>query len=164
MKIGKFNIQVTLRRKDVLIVILWTIAISLIMIKTHILLYQTPMFRAYKPAFVQYRPPSLEVLDILILAMMSIAVTILFSDVKPIVYGFAASLCLSFIIALTYASLFIWYVLDWQAHLSQDPFGWEVAMYVGFLNTFYIMFPWVIGSSVIGLVVGVLVRVWIKIS
>lgn len=164
LKVGKFNIQVTPRRKDFLLVILWTAAISLIMIKAHILLYQTEMFRAYKPAFLQYRPPSLEVLDMLILTMISMVVTFLLSDVKPIVYGFAASLCLSFIIAVAYTSLFIWYVLDWRVPLSQDPFGWELAIYVGFRNMIFVMVPWVIGTSVMGLVVGVLVRGWIKIS
>jgi len=164
LKIGEFNIQFALRRKDVLIVLLWTTAMSLIMIKAHILLYQTPMFRNYRPGFIKYQPPSPEALDVLILTVMSIIVTILLSDVNPIVYGFAASLCLSFIIAVTYASLFIWYVLDWQTFLSQDPFGWEVAIYTGFLNMFFVMVPWVIGSNTVGLVVGIIARTWLKTS
>lgn len=163
MKIGKINIQITPRRKDALVVMLWTAAISLIMIKAHILMYQQdPLYFYYGSAYVEYRAPSLGVLDILILTAMSIIVTIVLSDVRPIIFGFAASLVLSFVIAVTYVSLFIWYVLGYGNLFSSVAYGWEDALYLGFLNMFFVMVPWVIGASAIGLVVGLIVRGWIK--
>jgi len=163
LKIGKINIQITPTRKDVLIVIIWAVAIALIMVKAHILMYQNdPLYYKTGKAWVEYKAPSLEIIDMLILAAMSIIVTITLSDVKPIIYGFAASLILSFIIALGYVSLFIWYALGYGELFSSVPYGWEDAVYLGFLNVFFIMVPWVIGISAIGLVVGVIVRGWIK--
>lgn len=163
LKIKKFNIQVTPIKKDTLVVILWATVISSIMIKAHMLLYQDPLFSSGSP-FVIYRPPSLTIPDMLILTAISMIVTIILSDVKPIIYGFVVSLVLSFIIAVTYVSLFIWYVLGWGDCFSQSAYGWEWALYLGFLNVFYVMVPWVIGTSVVGLVIGVVVRGWIKTS
>lgn len=163
LKIEKFPIQVTPRRKDILAVMIWTTAISLIMIKAHILLYQDPFFYSGRP-FVRYRPPSLGIPDILILTAMSIVITIVLSDVKPIIYGFISSLVLSFIIAVTYVCLFIWYELGWGGLFSQATYGWEFALYLGFLNMFFVMVPWVIGTSVIGLAIGVVLRGWIMPS
>lgn len=100
----------------------------------------------------------------LILIAMSVVVAFILSDIKPLIYGFIVSLSASFIIAVAYASLFIWYVLDWQACLPELASGWEWAIYFGFLNMIYVMVPWIIGISAIGLMVGILVRGWIGSS
>lgn len=154
--------QFTPRRKDALAVILWAVAISLIMIKAYILMYQTdPLYYAYRSAWVEYRAPSLGIVDILILAAMSLVVTIVLSDVRPIIFGFAASLALSFVIAVTYVSLFIWYALGYGGVFSGLAYGWEDAIYLGFLNMFFVMVPWVIGASALGMVIGFIVRGWV---
>jgi magnesium-transporting ATPase (P-type) len=163
LKIGKINIQITPRRKDALIVIIWAVVIALIMVKAHILMYQNdPLYYTHGKAWVEYKAPSLQTIDMFILAAMSIIVTIILSDVKPIIYGFAASHALSFVIAVGYVSLFIWYTLGYGELFSGVSYGWEDAIYLGFLNMFFVMVPWVIGISAIGLVVGVIVRNWIK--
>ena len=164
MKIGKFNVQVTQRRKDIIGVMIWTAVISLVMIKAHIILYQDPFFDVYGWAFKRYRPPSLGMLDMLILVAISVAITIILSDAKPIIYGFVSSLALSFIIAVTYVSLFVWYVLGWGDILSsQSAYGWEWALYLGFLNMFYVI-PWVVGTCSMGLVIGIIARGWLMVS
>lgn len=165
LKIGKFNIQITEERKDILAVIVWTTIITLIMIKAHMTLYrEDPLFIGSTRMFCVYRPPSLQVPDMLILIAMSVVVAFILSDIKPIIYGFIVSLSASFIIAVAYASLFIWYVLDWQVCLPELASGWEWAIYFGFLNMIYVMVPWIIGISAIGLMVGILVRGWIGSS
>jgi len=153
----RFNIQITTRGKDVLLVVLWTAIISLIMIKAHIILFQGPL------GWRIYNPPTLGLLDMLILTVMSVVATIVFSDIKPIVYGFASSLCLSFIIAVTYASLFVWYDMG-MGRVAQSAYDWEWAIYSGFWHMFFLMIPWVIGTSTIGLAMGILIRVWTKTS
>jgi hypothetical protein len=110
---------------------------------------------------VEYRAPSLGVVDILILVAMSLIVTIVLSDVRPIIFGFAASLVLSFVIAVAYVSLFIWYTLGYGSVFSGLAYGWEDAIYLGFLNMFFVMVPWVIGASALGIVMGFIIRGWI---
>lgn len=162
LKIGKLNIQVTPRRKDFLIVILWTAAISLIMIKAYTLFYlEDPLGDRFVSV---YATPGLGILDMLILTSMSIVVTILLSDVNQIIYGFAGSLILSFIFAVTFASLFIWYVIGVQNLFSQHAYDWEWVIYAGFWKMFPVMVPWVVGTSAIGLVIGIIVRGWMMTS
>lgn len=158
MRIGKLNIQIALTRKDALVVALWTTAISLIMIKTYTTFYyEDPLGDKFMSV---YATPTLGVLDMLILVSMSIVVTIALSDISQIVYGFAGSLILSFIVAVTYASLFIWFVMGAERLFSQYAYDWEWVVYAGFWKMFFVMVPWVIGTSAIGLVIGIIVRGW----
>jgi len=154
--------QITPTRRDALVVILWAVAMSLIMIKAHILKYQSdPLYYAYRSAWVEYKAASLGIIDIFILAAMGFVITIFMSDVRPIIFGFATSLALSFIIAVTYVSSFIWYTLGYGNVLGGLSYGWEDAIYLGFLNMFFVMVPWVIGASALGIVMGFIIRGWV---
>jgi len=158
LKIEKLNIQIALTRKDILVITIWATAISLIMIKTYTIFYlEDPMGDRFMSV---YATPALGILDMLILTSMSIVVTILLSDVNQIIYGFAGSLTLSFIVAVTYASLFIWYVMGAQELFSLHAYDWEWVIYAGFWKMFFVMVPWVLGTSAIGLVIGIIVRGW----
>jgi len=160
-EIGKFK-RIGRRRKDVLVVVLWAAAISLIMIKAYMLFYlQHPLGEEF---WCVYATPRLEILDIVILTVLSIAGTMILSDVESIVYGITASLFLSFIIAVTYASVFIWYVIGAGQFFSQVTYGWEYVLFAGFWKMFFVMVPWVIGTSVIGSVLGILIRTWTRTS
>jgi hypothetical protein len=162
LKIGNINIQIPLGRKDALVVMVWALIISLIMINAHIAMYNSePEYYHAQAAYVEYRAPSLGIMEMLILPAMAIVVAFILSDIKPILYGFVVSLVLSFIIAVTYVTLFIWYVLGYGEVLTY-AYSWEDAIYLGFLNVIFIMVPWVIGASAIGLVIGLVIRGWMK--
>jgi hypothetical protein len=162
LKIGNINIQIPFGKKDALVVMVWTVIISLIMINAHITMYNSdPLYYHTGAAYVEYRAPSLGIMEMLILPAMAIVVAFILSDIKPVLYGFAAMLILSFIIALVYVTLFIWYALGYGGVLTY-AYGWEDAIYLGFLNVVFIMVPWVIGASAIGLVVGLAIRGWVK--
>jgi len=161
LKIGKLN-KVELTRKDILIITLWATAISLIMIKAYTVFYlEDPMADRF---WCLYATPGLGILDMLILTVMSIVVTILLSDVNQIIYGFAGSLISSFIVAVTYASLFIWYVIGAQELFSLHAYDWEWVLWAGFWKMFFVMVPWVAGTSAMGLVIGIIIRGWMMTS
>jgi len=160
-EIGEFK-RIGPRRKDMLVVILWTVAISLIMIKAYMSFYlHSPLGQEF---WVVYDWPGLEWYDMVILTVLSIACTMILSDAESIVYGVAASLILSFIISVAYVSIFIWYVVGAGSFFSQVTYGWEYVLYAGFWNVFFVMVPWAIGASAIGLVIGILIRAWTKTS
>jgi hypothetical protein len=160
-KIGKLN-KANLTRKDILMITLWAIAISLIMIKAYMLFYlEDPNADRF---WCLYATPGLGISDMVILALMSIVVTILLSDVNQIIYGFAGSLISSFIVAVTYASLFIWYVMGAQELFSLHPYDWEWVLWAGFWKMFFVMVPWVIGTTAMGLAIGIIIRGWMMTS
>ena len=164
MKIEKLNIQIGLTRKDILVITLWATAISLIMIKAYTVFYLEDLTGRARDFWCVYATPGLETLDMLILISMSIVFTILLSDVNQIIYGFAGSLILSFIVAVTYASLFIWYVMGAQDLFGKYAYDWEWVIFAGFWKMFFVMVPWVVGISAMGLVIGIIVRGWIMTS
>jgi hypothetical protein len=127
------------------------------MIKAYmVLVWEHPMGTDF---WCVYANPQLQMVDMLILGVMGIVATLMLSDIKPIVYGFAATLAASFIAAVTYTSLYIWFVLEMWIPFSTS-YGWEWVLYVGFWKMFFVMVPMVIGISAIGLVIGVLLRGW----
>ncbi|RLI46310.1 hypothetical protein DRO69_03390 [Candidatus Bathyarchaeota archaeon] len=158
LRFEKLNIF-KLTRKDVLIITLMATAISLIMIKAYMLFYlEDPLAKRF---WCVYANPGLEILDILIITLISTVATIFFSDADKIVYGFAGSFALSFVVAVVYASLFIWYVMGAERLFSQYAYDWEWVVYAGFWKMFFVMVPWIIGASAIGLVIGIIIRAWI---
>lgn len=161
LKIKKFNMQITPRKKDFLVVIAWTLVITSIMIKAYLMLYEVPRFRIHGKLYSFYQVPSLSILDMLILVGASFVVSIAFSDLKSIIYGSIASLSLSFVFAVTYGFLYIWFVLDYQHVLFTVPYAWEWALFYAFLNMLWVMFPYIIGISTVCTIMGVLIRGWL---
>jgi len=160
-KFKKFDIRITPRKRDFLVVVLWTSLMVLVMVNAHRTLYLKPRFRRSAIPWSPYEPPSLSAPEMLILLAASLLVTLTLSDVKSLIYGSIASLAVSFIIAVAYASLYIWFILDWQTVFSMGPYDWEIVVHFALMNMFWVMFPWVVGLSVVGIVFGFFVRGWL---
>lgn len=159
LKGKKLNIRLSTLKIDILIVALWTIIISLIIVKAHWTLYATSeRMRNLQLPFSFYSPPSLDAFDMVVLLVTSMVSIVLLSDIKTIIYGFIASHSVALGIGVAYISWYIWVVLDYQFRYSLDPFGWEEVVFVGILNVVYLAFPWLIGLSVLGLIIGVTFR------
>lgn len=135
---------------------------ALLMIKAHYSLYlRSPKFFAYRIAYLVYETPSFDLLDIVLLFAASFVVGIIVSEVKPMIYGFVASISIAFIIAVTYAALFIWFILGYQEFFALIPFNWEWVIYLGIINMLWLLFPFVIGMSAIGILVAVFIKAWL---
>ncbi len=159
LKGKKFNLHLSALKIDILIVALWALIITLIIIKAHWTLYATSeRMRNLQLPFSFYSPPSLDGFDMAILLVASMVSIVLLSDIKTIIYGFIASHGVALSIGVAYISWYIWVVLDYQFRYSLDPFGWEEVVFVGILNVVYLAFPWLIGLSVLGLIIGVTIR------
>lgn len=147
------------QKRNTILVLIWAVILTLIIVRSHWTLYQySERLRHYRIAFSIYEAPHLGTLDIVILLPSTILIVMALSDIKPIFYGFIAAHVIAFCSGLIYISLFIWYVLDYQALYSLSPFGWEYVMLMGLYNLFYIMFPWMIGVSILGTIISFILR------
>jgi len=156
--IRKLDLNLTTRRKDILIIACWTVVMALVLIRAYISLYtDIPRFRVYHPLFSEYGGPSLDVLGWLILIGTCMLVSMTLSDVKPLVSGAIASLSLSFIITVAYVSLYSWFVLGWKEAFSLNPYDWEIVVYFAIITIFR-MLPWVLCICMVSLVAGLLLR------
>jgi hypothetical protein len=150
------------RRKFVIVFLVWAFVIALIMIRAHYSLYlRSPKFFAYKIAYCVYEVPSFEVTDMVLLFVAGLVVGIIVCEVKPLIYGFAASVSVAFIIAVAYAALFIWFILGYQEFFALIPFNLEWVIYLGMISMLWLWFPFVIGISAIGMLVGVFINAWL---
>ncbi len=154
------GIRLTPRKKDILIVTLWAAVISLVMIKTHWILYNTvEMFRAHPDwAFVVGSPPSLDLIDFAVLTASSIITILVLDDVKSMIYGYIVAHCIAFAIFVAYVFIYLWVIQGFHLHYSADPFGWEIVVWYGIVNMVYVGFPWVVGLSALGFAIGLIFR------
>jgi hypothetical protein len=155
--IRKSDLKLTTRRKDAVIIACWTAVMVLLIIRAHITLYtEVPRFRVYRPFFSWYGGPSLDVIGWLILIGTCILVSMTLSDIKPLVCGAIVSFSLTFIIAVTYVSLYIWFVLG-ANKMSFGPYDWEYIVLMAII-TIVRMVPYLLFVCMLGLVAGLLIR------
>jgi hypothetical protein len=158
MKIGRL-----LKKKgDVALVLLWTGLVALIVVKIYWVGYTTSVgLSQSKDPFATYDAPGPGLLDLVIVLLAGIPVGLSLSDVNEMIYGYFVAMCLVFIVSVTYVSLYIWYVLGWEQMWGMVAFDWEWAVFFAMEWVLRIMFPWVMGLCLVGLIAGAFLRTWI---
>lgn len=145
--------------RTVLVVTLWTVIIALVIIEVFWLKYETTArLKTYDIIYTRYDAPALQVWDVLVLVVASLMISLLAYNPVDLVYGYLASIFLSFCIGVLYVFLYIWFVQGHGANFSANPFDWEVPFYYAMLNVFRMMFPTVVATCLIGAAIGVFVR------
>jgi len=166
-RIENFWRLITRKKTALLTVALWTLTLSLVIIKSYWLAYleTNPLginrLSYYQIPYASYEGPSPRVLDLLIIAVASLVVGLVLSDVKEVVYGYIASVSLSLVVGVAFVSFYIWVVLDLGALLSLAPYEWEWVLFMAFWNVFRIMFPWLVAVSLLGVVAGSFLKGWV---
>lgn len=160
--LSRFFVRLSKRKRETFLVVVWALAISLVFIKVHWIFYlETPRFKVYKLA-LSYRGPQLGSVDLLVLAIASLVISIVFVEVQHVIYGYIVALGLSSLISIVYTFLYIWYVLEWGGLLRLVPGGWEWAVLWAILNVMWVMFPSAVLVCLFGAVVGYVLRSWVK--
>ena len=157
----KFAREISRKKKSLLLVMGLTALVALILIKIFWVGYlEVPRLTNYNIIYTRYEAPAPQLVDVLILVVASLVFPFFISTVKDLVYGFIASLFLSFSIGVAYVFWYIWYFQGWGALFSTGPYDWEVPLFFAILNVFRIMFPTVLATCLIGVVIGFFVRGW----
>lgn len=151
------NLLVNIKRskRSVAVVLGWTTVIALIVIATHQSFYLAEEeFSIYKIPYVHYKGAAFTDLGILLLLIAGFVAGTLIGDIKAMIYGYFATMFLSFSIALLYIFLYIWYPLEVGTALAGIPFAWELALFMAFANVLRFLVPFGVLFSLIGLVAG----------
>ena len=81
--------KVKQKRNDILILVLWSVLIAFMVVKTYWTAYQTANRLVYfKPAHPSYDLSNVNAVDLLIIAIASFIVGISLSDAKTLFYGY----------------------------------------------------------------------------
>jgi hypothetical protein len=162
IKIGNIAKRMSKKRNDIAIVILWTALVSFIVIKSYWITYITSQRLSYfQIPFTLYEGPAAGALDIVVIVIASIVVGLFLSDAVEMLLGFTVAIFLTFVISVIYVTLYIWYVLGWGVLFGAVAYDWEYAVFFAVLTVFRIMFPWIVGICLIGLVIGAFLRTWV---
>ncbi len=147
------------RRIDIAVIIGWSIAIALLIIRTYQIFYAESILLSYnRIAYLSYEGPTFTVPDQLLLMAISFFTGIILTDIKSVIYGFFTTIFLSSALATGYVFTYIWFVLEYERTLSHLPFGWEDAVFLAMVNVFRFMFPMGILFTFLGITIGIFIR------
>lgn len=150
------------KKNDVALVALWIMLISFVIMKVHWTNYlEVPRLQHDQVPFALYEGPTPTIFDLAMIGIAGMVVGFFISDAKEMAYGFIAAILGSFIITVTYVTLYIWIALDWGPILGVGAFDWEFAVYWAIMTVFRIMVPWVVGLCLVGLALAAFLRTWI---
>jgi hypothetical protein len=154
-RLRSFAALIKKRRRDVLLLALWTVAIAVIFIRTHQQHYlETPMMSYYQRGFSEYSGPRPSGIDLMLMLLVSSIATFFLISIRSVIFGYFASIFLSSIITVVYVFLFNWYSLRLAETFAELPFGWEWVLFQAFLNVFRYIFPLGITFILIGVCIG----------
>jgi len=115
--------------------IAWAVLISLVTIRTVWKPYPGPG----EPSL--FWVPSFDEVDYALFIVGSVLAGLMLIDLEKIFFGWLKALILSSVITVAYLSFHFWFIKGMQLTFSQDPFGWEYAIYFSILRVFEYMFP-----------------------
>jgi hypothetical protein len=149
---NKFNIAV---------VVLCSFVVSCLVIKVYWIAYTKPRLQHEKPLRPTYDLSNFELVDLLILIIVGIIVGVSITDVKKMLYGYIGAMLLAYTISAAFFFYHTWFLKGFQIGLSPVPYGWEWALFAAILDAFVLMVPWVVCLFLIGMIMGVFIRVWV---
>lgn len=147
------------RKKEVLIILLWGLVLGIVVSEVYWVGYQEIKWLSYyKVPYGWYETPNPKIWDLFLVLFVSMIFGALVSDTKTLFYGYIAGLVLAFFISLIYVLFYMWSVLRLEHLFTVTDFNWEWAVLFALWNVGKIMFPQVIFLSLLGVVIGALVR------
>ncbi len=160
-KLGFFK-WIKVRKKPIIIVLVWSVAVALVIIKSYWFIYlKYPVLVEQGIAWtgIEQWIPRLDIYDLLLIFLFSIIAGAMILDIETTIYGFIATTILSFVIAGTYSFLFIWFILEFNNILPY--LGWttiERATTAAILNISRMTIPFVAILCLMGVMLGAFAR------
>jgi hypothetical protein len=149
------------KKIPIIAVIIWTIMLSLVVIREFNAAYANPlaMDPNYRVLFASYYSsivPRLYNLDYVVVFVTSILAGFTIQEVDAVLFGFLSSVVLLLVSAVAYISWFIWYLLGLGALLDASVV--TTIMWAAFLNVFRMVFPLAILAIFVGSIFGCIIR------
>jgi len=147
------------KRKQVALILLWSIALGLIVIKVYWTGYQEIRWlRAQRVPYGWYETPNPVFSDLMLVLLASLAVGTLIPDAKFLFYGYIVGMVFSFAMSFAYVVVYMWTELGLADMFTFGAFDWEWAVLFATWNVGKIMFPQVILLSLLGVIAGAMLR------
>lgn len=146
------------RKIDLVVILAWSFAVSLVLIKTYNIFYAESFLSQRQIAYLSYKGPTFTELDLLILAATSLVVALMLTDIRSVIYGFFTTIIGSFTISSVYVFAYIWFVLEYARSHGSIPWGWEDAAFLAIVNVFRFIFPMGILCCLMGITLGIFIK------
>jgi len=152
------------KKKPIIIVLLWSLGIAVVEIIPYWRVYaENPVLFEFKIAWTQTvnLTPHISILDLIVILAMSLIAGILLIDVETVVYSLIANFALSFVFAVVYSTLFIWFSLGYNEVFALQGGFLEWGSYISYIaarNIFRLIFPMVQIFCLLGAMLGAFVR------
>jgi hypothetical protein len=146
-------------RKDFLVVLVWGVILGIVICKVYWVGYQEiKWLSVYKVPYGWYETPNPKPLDLMLVLFVSIIFGALISSMKGVFYGYLIGMILAFSVGFIFVIFYMWRVLQLEYLFMMSDFNWEWAVFFALLNVGRILFPYIILISLLGVIIGMLIR------
>jgi len=146
-------------RKDFLVVLVWGVILGIVVCEVYWVGYQKiKWLSVYKVPYGWYETPNPELLDLMLVLFVSIIFGAFISSMKGVFYGYLIGMLLAFSVSFVFVIFYMWRVLQLEYLFTWSDFNWEWAVFFALLNVGKILFPYIILISLLGVIIGMLIR------
>ncbi len=147
------------KRRDFLFILMWGIFLGIIVSEVYWVGYQEIRWlKVYKVPYGWYETPNPKPLDLILVLIVSVIFGALLSEVRVVLSGYLFGLLLAFLVGFAFVIFYMWRVLQLEYLFTWSDFNWEWAVFFAILNVGKIMFPYVVLLSLLGVVLGMVLR------
>lgn len=153
------SLTVTIRKRDVGLIVAWSILISVI------ILYNFNAYHVENPFTMgAYGSPTFTNLERIVVLVMGFLVGFILTDIKQMVYCYFTSMAVTYFFGVISVFLYIWFVLNLGPVFQDIPFGWETVLFTAIVKVYGFMIPLGVIFSLMGIITGNLLSVFSKYS
>jgi hypothetical protein len=153
------KIKFMLNFRILLVTFLWGAFLGVMIIKVYWTGYQEiTWLRYYSVPYGWYETPTPKIIDLFLVLFASLGAGFLFKDVKSLFYCYITAILISFVLSFMFVIWYMQNVLRVEYLFSWSSFNWEWGVFIAGLNVLKIFFPQVFFVSLLGTVLGILLR------
>ncbi len=155
----EFPRNILFKRRDFLVILLWGFVLGIIVSEVYWVGYQEiKWLKFYRVPYGWYETPNPKPLDLVLVLMVSAISGAIVSEVKVALYGYILGLIIAFLVSFTFVILYMLRVLQLEYLFTWSNFNWEWGVFFAIINVGKILFPYVILLSLLGVVLGIILR------
>ena len=144
-------------RRDVGLIVAWSILISVIILNN----FNT--YHVENPFTMgAWGSPTFTYLERVVVLVMGFLVGFMLSDVKQMVSCYFMSMAVTYFVGVISVFLYIWFVLNLGPVFQDIPFGWETVLFTAIIKVFGFMIPLGVIFSLMGIITGNLLGIFSK--
>jgi hypothetical protein len=160
---ARFADLIRRNRRELIFTAFWTAIVSTVVIISYYSIYLTSVWGYWRTAFSvsPWEGPSIGIAGIIVLIVTSIVAGYVISDSRSLISSYSFMAIISYAVSVAFSFSYLWFALGYQTSSTISGFVWEYYLYFAVVTIFRMFFPAALFTSLFGVALGSIVRVYL---